>query len=1297
MRRNDPNCRGHRHPKLKRPVSRDQVQDELEQLYRRAGYDGPLELEWPEDLGRTHDRNHRRYAQVAPFMRPPAFELAPQAVYLPARNRRALLAHEVGHVLAPHGSEDDADRAAFEATGVRVGYDDRWPGKGLQVALNPDERRRAAERRAQSSGGHVAEAQALVERLRAGEVTREQVELQARAGDEVALQALGIRRGDLQVLSAVGRTKRGKLRKVTGRNGQDAVWAWHLANGWAEDRHGALRKGDRRIKFKARVYEVYKGKPGAWFKASSHSYIQVAEKLAAEAQQRLEGGGAVERLHVKQAKRETQRETQRSRSHLKGMALRLAAIQEATRLGPEGRRQIVLSREFHDGFWDHVLRRSRAVQVPPEAQEEDLDRLLSVFAPPIPGLYIVRDGKREAKVPREYTWVDRELGLPITVKRHRGSPAVEIQIGSLWVDPLSGAVTKAGMLRAVSEDRTGLSGAVKVMETDRHRFVGGILYMIISTSPRKGVGTNMVRTWCRLMKGYGVSTWVARAVGDQGAAFLNELEARGEIRVTSRLPNRDWVVQCTGALDDPRQMRMFGNPIPYLEPDWSRAAAQSPKAWAYMTLDLIRESRHPSSFIREAQAHGAHPVARMNIEWFGDQMTRQAKRAGKKPPGLSGKQKAWERWKATARDYGLERLDAYSVDYQKREGWFTLDVRGAYDAAWAVLGPPHPLEAAWAPVGGPRVGESREFMLLDRGPQTPQAEAATRPEDWEHELERHSAFWMDMKVPKEGPLGLDVRHYAIEPEVRARLKATADYRDPDLLEPILTPEERAAAMSEGWGTFTLTPEEDVEEVYTKRKKAKAVAKGQRRAAEDVVAKLEELEAKLGRDEVARRLRTSKIAVGRIRNKSMALSADKEQKIHNLYGEVFGGPVPKVKQPRKKKAPKPRIMLKRLVEEIGEKETAARLMRLSGAKVSNVNVSAKVAQIRTWLGTPFKRGPKAGKKRKVRRISTQVLAPLTKLYDQVITQVYVPEAPEDWKPVLSFILDRISQSELARALKTSPGTVNAWAHDKYPPTIPVQDKLVVIAEEVKHLPRDPRKGLAPGKTKFAPFQAPGDTPEDVVAALRLIYDRIKGKKQVSEATGVSYDTWRQWALGKKKKGRSTGPSGPYWGRLLSLAHSLDPSFKIPPPHVLEERVRLREALKVIAERVGRERVGEFVGVPPEVIDGVLTSSELPPRDLAERIFATSQKKFTYAMTGRVSALKGKKRKISDVVGGWRPMLLDLYEHYGRNAEALRRGLKTKGYGMGTNLMRSILKGGPGAVAHKGQRAIAALHEELGLAA
>lgn len=147
---------GHRHPRRRYPVDRSQVEAELAQLYRQAGFQGRPVVGWPNDLTSLHERNHRRYAQVFPGEGDPKlggrgvprFELAEQARWLPREHRRGLLAHEVGHAIDP-GSEKDADRAAHEHLGVKIAYDRRWPGKGLQVALsNPsdDVRLRELER-----------------------------------------------------------------------------------------------------------------------------------------------------------------------------------------------------------------------------------------------------------------------------------------------------------------------------------------------------------------------------------------------------------------------------------------------------------------------------------------------------------------------------------------------------------------------------------------------------------------------------------------------------------------------------------------------------------------------------------------------------------------------------------------------------------------------------------------------------------------------------------------------------------------------------------------------------------------------------------------------------------------------------------------------------------------------------------------------------------------------------------------------------------------------------------------------
>lgn len=85
-------------------------------------------------LDAEHARNPRRYAQVRAGPSP-RMEVARAIQELPPEQRLGLYAHEVGHFIWPSGGEVDADMAAEGLLGVRIGYDRRWPGKGLQTAV----------------------------------------------------------------------------------------------------------------------------------------------------------------------------------------------------------------------------------------------------------------------------------------------------------------------------------------------------------------------------------------------------------------------------------------------------------------------------------------------------------------------------------------------------------------------------------------------------------------------------------------------------------------------------------------------------------------------------------------------------------------------------------------------------------------------------------------------------------------------------------------------------------------------------------------------------------------------------------------------------------------------------------------------------------------------------------------------------------------------------------------------------------------------------------------------------------
>lgn len=121
-----------------RPISKTQLLTELEELLRAAGLvngAGPVYTVWIGGaLDTVHALDPRRYGQVIPETR--VFEFATATLQLPYCHRRGLMAHEMGHVLVPETSEDGADAAVLQVLGVQIGYDRRWPGKGLQYAVN---------------------------------------------------------------------------------------------------------------------------------------------------------------------------------------------------------------------------------------------------------------------------------------------------------------------------------------------------------------------------------------------------------------------------------------------------------------------------------------------------------------------------------------------------------------------------------------------------------------------------------------------------------------------------------------------------------------------------------------------------------------------------------------------------------------------------------------------------------------------------------------------------------------------------------------------------------------------------------------------------------------------------------------------------------------------------------------------------------------------------------------------------------------------------------------------------------
>lgn len=460
--------------------------------------------------------------------------------------------HECGYRICEPGEEESITLLSCPDCGCDLIYEtEEWDEDDWEE--NPDPRRRQLERAA-SEGDPQAEVDLLRARVRSGELSLSEVS--AIAGDEVAMKVFDAQPGDLQLIRAAGKKKR-----FSGAEAERILRAYYRGLGYTEDRYGAMVSpdGQERIKFKVRAYEVCRGGRGRWQKFRSDSMVQAATRMVAEARQRVEGGGHLEELAVREVKKKRAVRKRRSKKKTEELALRMAVVQASIQLTSEERREILLDEGgAYNAYEREVYALAAQLDVPDGATEESIDSVLSIHAPPVPLKERLLYSRSKVKVPRNHIWQDRGLGMPIRVARaFKGN--LEVEIGHVPVDPFRGDVSKEGMARALFGDgeKSGISGSIRSIKGSVQYLLVGMLYMIIAQEQRKGLGTRLVRSWCHLMRAYGTEPiWVAQAVGQEGEAWLRELDRRGEVQITS-VRGRDFFVDCELALEDPRQRVMF--------------------------------------------------------------------------------------------------------------------------------------------------------------------------------------------------------------------------------------------------------------------------------------------------------------------------------------------------------------------------------------------------------------------------------------------------------------------------------------------------------------------------------------------------------------------------------------------------------------------------------------------------------------------------------------------------------------------------------------------------------------------
>jgi len=352
--------------------------------------------------------------------------------------------------------------------------------------------------------------------------------------------------GDEAILSIAGSKPR-----ITGPMAEQIIIARFHGRGYSEDRWGALVSGDgtRRIVLKARNVQEFHGGPGRWRKMGSKPKIALATSIVANARKRAGDTAGLEKMIAKKAAATKKKAAKKATKRAQDTALRAVAVALSAESSPAERRAILQSGGLT--FENQVSPDSMLLQVQKaNVTGQQVDDQLSVSSPPIPIVSRKSPFGRGTGWPQVHKWTDRTTGLPVEVN-FKSLPDVELTIGNI---PVSGVRRYMDIGRFIASvgggNQSGIAGAIR----------GGkvpTLFMIVSTDKQKGLGTRMVRQFSKLIGAYGFKWFVAEGVGEEGAAFFERLEARGEIKV-ARKDGANWVIAVERAVEHPGQRLLFG-------------------------------------------------------------------------------------------------------------------------------------------------------------------------------------------------------------------------------------------------------------------------------------------------------------------------------------------------------------------------------------------------------------------------------------------------------------------------------------------------------------------------------------------------------------------------------------------------------------------------------------------------------------------------------------------------------------------------------------------------------------------
>jgi len=291
--------------------------------------------------------------------------------------------------------------------------------------------------------------------------------------------------------------------------------------------------GKTKIKLLRRNLQFFKGGRGHWAKTTSIPLSQAAANLVQKAGE-LFGTAQAERIAKRKITQKEKLQHRKQITHKQQLDDAYSLYTLSANLESEERAAWLAQFINSDRSISEILGNDYY-----HSSMENLDEIHRLHSILIPPLFTQKTSK---KVETTINIAGKEI--PLTYQERENK--IIINIGGLPIDPLYFRPSFEGF---------GQLGAVGYIKFTKEGPIAH-LAMIIAGESRRGVGRELLRAFCRAVRAYGTTKFIALGMGEEGMSFLNRLHQTGEITILNKLERAAWLISCQDIFT-PEQYPLF--------------------------------------------------------------------------------------------------------------------------------------------------------------------------------------------------------------------------------------------------------------------------------------------------------------------------------------------------------------------------------------------------------------------------------------------------------------------------------------------------------------------------------------------------------------------------------------------------------------------------------------------------------------------------------------------------------------------------------------------------------------------